>query len=184
MKQIRKWSRIIHRDFGYLFFGATLVYALSGIALNHLSDWNPNYSVEVVEFETTLNLRKSKQIEENIGLLLDEIADRDEYKKHYYPSDQELKIFLSGGSSVMVDLQSGTGYAEFLRKRPLFYQVNYLHYNPQKWWTWFSDIFAGALIILAITGLVMVKGKKGITGRGAWMTALGIIVPLLFLLFS
>ncbi len=184
MKQIRKWSRIIHRDFGYLFFGATLVYALSGIALNHLSDWNPNYSVEVVEFETTLNLRKSKQIEENIGLLLDEIADRDEYKKHYYPSDQELKIFLSGGSSVMVDLQRGTGYAEFLRKRPLFYQVNYLHYNPQKWWTWFSDIFAGALIILAITGLVMVKGKKGITGRGAWMTALGIIVPLLFLLFS
>jgi uncharacterized protein len=184
MKQIRKWSRIIHRDFGYLFFGATLVYALSGIALNHLSDWNPNYSVEVVEFETTLNLRKSKQIEENIGLLLDEIADRDEYKKHYYPSDQELKIFLSGGSSVMVDLQRGTGYAEFLRKRPLFYQVNYLHYNPQKWWAWFSDIFAGALIILAITGLVMVKGKKGITGRGAWMTALGIIVPLLFLLFS
>jgi hypothetical protein len=116
--------------------------------------------------------------------LLDEIADRSDYKKHYYPSSQQLKIFLSGGSSVVVDLETGQGYAEFLRKRPMFYHVNYLHYNPNTWWTWFSDIFAGALIILALTGLVMVKGKKGITGRGAWLTALGIIIPLLFLMIS
>jgi len=184
MKQIRKWSRIIHRDFGYIFFGATLIYALSGIALNHLSDWNPNYSVEITEFETELNLNKSEKVMDNIMLLLDEIDDRDEYKKHYYPSSQELKIFLSGGSSVVVDLESGYGYAEFLRKRPMFYEVNYLHYNPNNWWTWFSDIFAGALIILSLTGLVMIKGKKGITGRGAWLTALGIIIPLLFLFVS
>jgi hypothetical protein len=58
MKQVRKWSRIIHRDFGYIFFGVTLIYALSGIALNHLSDWNPNYSVELTEFETTLDLKQ------------------------------------------------------------------------------------------------------------------------------
>lgn len=174
----------MHRDFGYFFFGATLIYALSGIALNHLSDWNPNYSVEIVEFETKLDLSKSAQVKENVMLLLDEIADRDEYRKHYYPSDQEMKIFLSGGSSVVVDLESGSGYAEFLKKRPMFYQVNYLHYNPNNWWTWFSDIFAGALIVLAITGLVLVKGKKGITGRGAWLTALGIILPLLFLFIS
>jgi hypothetical protein len=184
MKQVRKWSRIIHRDFGYIFFGVTLIYALSGIALNHLSDWNPNYSVELTEFETTLDLNKSAQVEENIMHLLDEIADRSDYKKHYYPSSQQLKIFLSGGSSVVVDLETGQGYAEFLRKRPMFYHVNYLHYNPNTWWTWFSDIFAGALIILALTGLVMVKGKKGITGRGAWLTALGIIIPLLFLMIS
>ncbi len=184
MKQIRKWSRVIHRDFGYLFFGATIIYALSGIALNHLSDWNPNYSVELVEFETELDLGKSADVEKNIMTLLDDIADRDEYKKHYYPSSVELKIFLRGGSSVVVDLENGYGYAEFLRKRPMFYEMNYLHYNPHKWWTWFSDIFAGALIILAITGLIMVKGKKGITGRGAWLTALGIIIPLLFLFIS
>lgn len=184
MKQLRKWSRIIHRDFGYLFFGVTLIYALSGIALNHLSDWNPNYSVEIVEFETQLDLNKSENVKEKVLLLLDKIADRDEYKKHYYPSNDEMKIFLSGGSSVMVDLKTGAGYAEFLKKRPLFYQVNYLHYNPNLWWTWFSDIFAGALITLAITGIIMVKGKKGITGRGAWLTALGIIIPLLFLFLS
>jgi uncharacterized protein len=184
MKQLRKWSRIIHRDFGYIFFGATLIYALSGIALNHLSDWNPNYSVELKEFTTKLDLKKSAQLEENILLLLDEVADREDYKKYYYPSPDQVKIFLSGGSSVVVDLSTGEGYAEFLKKRPLFYHVNYLHYNPYKWWTWFSDIFCGALITLALTGLILVKGKKGITGRGAWLTAFGIIVPLLFLIFS
>ena len=149
-----------------------------------MSDWNPNYSVEITEFNTKLDLNKSAQVKENIMLLLDDIADRTEYKKHYYPDSQELKVFLSGGSSVVVDLENGDGYAEFLRKRPMFYQVNYLHYNPNNWWTWFSDIFAGALIILAITGIIMVKGKKGITGRGAWLTALGIIIPIIFLFLS
>jgi uncharacterized protein len=184
MNFIRKWGRIIHRDFGYFFFGATIIYALSGIALNHLKDWNPSYSVELKEFNTLVNLQKSEEIKENIYKLLDKIANRDDYKSHYYPSQKEIKIFLNGGSSVVVDLTSGKGRAEFLKRRPLFYHVNYLHYNPTKWWTWFSDIFAGALIILAITGIILIKGKKGITGRGAWLTILGIIIPIVFLLLS
>ena len=32
----RKWNRAVHRDFGYLFLGMTIIYALSGIALNHM----------------------------------------------------------------------------------------------------------------------------------------------------
>lgn len=184
MNFIRKWSRIIHRDFGYIFFGATFIYSLSGIALNHIRDWNPNYSVEQTEFVTEINLQKSPTVKENILKLLDEVADRDDYKSHYYRSPEEIKIFLAGGSSVIVDLSTGEGYAEFLKRRALFYQTNYLHYNPNVWWTWFSDIFAGALIIIAITGLVLIKGKKGITGRGAWLTAAGIIIPLVFLFLS
>jgi hypothetical protein len=184
MNLFRKWSRIIHRDFGYFFFGATIIYALSGIALNHLKDWNPNYSVELEEFKTSISLNKSADIKENIFKLLDGVANRDDYKSHYYPSQDKIKIFLNGGSSIVVDLQTGEGQTEFLKRRPLFYHVNYLHYNPSKWWTWFSDIFAGALIILAFTGLILIKGKNGITGRGAWLAALGIIIPIVFLLFS
>ena len=56
MKQLRKWSRILHRDIGFFFIGTTLIYAISGIALNHMADWNPNYSVEVDNFTTSLNL--------------------------------------------------------------------------------------------------------------------------------
>jgi len=184
MKFIRKWSRILHRDFGYFFFGATIIYSLSGIALNHIKDWNPNYSVSRKEFNTKINLEKSVNIKENILKLLDQVANRNDYKSHYYPSTEEIKIFLNGGSSVYVDLETGEGIAEFLKRRPVFYQVNYLHYNPRAWWTWFSDIFAAALILLSFTGIILIKGKNGITGRGAWLTTLGILIPILFLLLS
>ncbi len=183
MGKLRKWNRIIHRDLGYFFFGVTLVYALSGIAINHRNDWNPNYSIENKEFTTELNLQKSDNVKQNILTLLDNIANRDAYKKHYYPNKNKLKIFLKGGSSVVVDLETGKVEAEFITKRFVFFQINYLHYNPNRWWTYFSDIFAVSLITLAITGLFITKGKKGIRGRGAWITITGIIVPLLFLFF-
>jgi len=59
MKFIRKWSKILHRDFGFFFVGATIIYGLSGIALNHLHDWNPNYAVELEDFNTDIQLSKS-----------------------------------------------------------------------------------------------------------------------------
>jgi len=94
-----------------------------------------------------------------------------------------LKIFLKGGSSILINTRSGKGRAEYLKRRPVFYEVNYLHYNPNRIWTWFSDAFAAALIIFAITSLFMLKGKKGIIGRGGIYTLLGIIIPILFLIF-
>lgn len=183
MKTLRKWSRILHRDIGYFFIGTTLIYGISGIALNHMSDWNPNYSIEIKNFETDFNLSNSKDVKERILLLLDNVDHRKNYKKHYYPSNNRLKIFLKGGSSIVVNIINGYGTAEKIKKRPLFFEVNYLHYNPNKIWTWFSDIFAAALILFAITSFFMVKGKKGITGRGGIYTVLGILIPLLFLLF-
>ena len=183
MKQLRKWSRILHRDIGYFFIGTTLIYGLSGIALNHMSDWNPNYSVEIKNFKTAINLEKSDSTKENVLKLLDEVDNRENYKKHYYRNDNQLKIFIKGGSSIIVNIRNGKGYAEYLKKRPIFYEVNYLHYNPNRIWTWFSDIYAAALILFAVTSFFMVKGKKGITGRGGIYAALGILIPLLFLLF-
>ncbi len=182
MKKIRKWSRILHRDIGFFFIGTTIVYALSGIALNHMKDWNPNYSVKVKEFNTSINLTKTPQIESNILNLLDDLNYKGEYRKHYYPDKSTIKIFLDGGSSIMVDLDKGFGRAEYLKKRPVFYSVNYLHYNPNHWWKWFSDIYAVALILFAVTALFMVRGKKGITGAGGIYTILGILIPILFLM--
>ena len=178
----RKWSRILHRDIGYFFIGTSIIYGISGIALNHMSDWNPNYSVTLKSFTTELNLEKNSSIKNNILLLLDDVDRRENYKKHYYKDQNTLKVFLKGGSSLMVNLNSGNGEVEYLKRRAVFYESNYLHYNPNRIWTWFSDAFAAALIVFAITSLFMVKGKKGIKGRGGIYTALGIIIPILFLI--
>jgi hypothetical protein len=183
MKSFRKWSRILHRDIGFFFIGASIIYGISGIALNHLRDWNPNYSVKQVQVETGLSLKKSSDLKNNILKLLDDIDDRGNYKSHYFPDPQYLKIFLAGGSSVIMNVETGHGTAEFLRKRPVFYDANYLHYNPHAWWMWFSDVFAGALIFLALTSIFMVRGNNGAWGRGGFYIALGIIIPVLFLIF-
>ncbi len=91
-------------------------------------------------------------------------------------------IYLKGGH-IDVELSSGDVKLTRVRNRPLFSEVNYLHYNkPKKLWTWFSDLFAFSLILLAISGLIMVRGKKGIKGRNGLLLALGILIPLIFLL--
>ena len=183
MKALRKWSRILHRDIGYFFIFTSLIYGISGIALNHMSDWNPNYSVELKHFTTNLDLGNSSFVKTNILKLLDNIDDSDNYKKHYYPNKNQLKIFLKGGSSIIVNVDNGNGTAEYLKRRPIFYESNFLHYNPNRIWTWFSDAFAAALILFSITSLFMVKGKKGIIGRGGIYLVLGIIIPIVFLMF-
>jgi uncharacterized protein len=184
MKQIRKWSRILHRDFGFLFIGTSIIFGLSGIALNHLADWNPNYSVENKQFKTDIELRKNITTDQNIRALVNSIADTDDMRKYYYPEGNRIKIFLKGGSSIIVNTDNGMGRIELLKRRPLFYQSNFLHYNPNRWWTWFSDAFSASLILFALTSFFMVKGKRGVWGSGGIYTLIGIIIPILFLIFS
>ena len=182
--KLRKLNRDIHRDLGYIFFFITIVYGLSGIALNHLDDWNPNYIIKYSEINVDQNLLIKDQLNKNnvIGLIKKH-ATGEKYKNHYFPDETTLKIFIKGGS-IIIDTETGAGYIETSKRRPVFHQFNYLHYNPRKWWTVISDIYAVSLMLLAITGLFILKGKNGITRRGAWLTALGIVVPIIFLLIN
>jgi len=173
----RKWNKIIHRDFGYFFFGMTIIYALSGIAINHRNDWNPNYII--VEKTISESPKDHKLTKEEVIELLDKYGEKSAYRKHYYPDESRLKIFLHGGVAVM-NTETGEGYIELTRKRLIFREMNYLHYNPTTYWTWYSDIFSGALILLAISGILIPKGSDGLSARGAWLTLLGILIPLIF----
>jgi hypothetical protein len=178
----RKWNRVLHRDFGYFFAATSIIYAISGIALNHIRDWNPNYIISTQQILVD-DVPGKREIDQAWILeLVDQWDQKRNYKKYYFPSPNRIKIFLDGGT-IYLDVITGEGLVEKIRKRPVFYEMNYLHYNPGQLWTWFSDIYAGALVLLSITGLFILKGKNGITGRGAWLTAAGIILPLIFLYF-
>jgi uncharacterized protein len=180
--KIRKWIRIIHRDLGYIFCAMSIIYGLSGIALNHINDWNPDYIIKTRQLILNDPPTKDQVTKESAKALTQVLGSHYDYKSHFYPAPNTLKIFLKQGSAT-INLPSGETYIEEIRRRNVFYEANFLHYNkPKKLWTWFSDIFAGSLILLAISGLFMIHGKKGITGRGAWLTAAGIIIPAIFLL--
>lgn len=183
--KLRKLNSILHRDLGYLFFGMSIIYAISGIALNHLRDWNPNYIIK--NYTVTLNesVTKSDIDKDWVISLLEDLDLSKEYKKHYFPSEQTLKVFLYHGN-VEVNLETNKGSMEIIKKRPVFNQMNFLHYNPGVWWKWFSDIFCVAWIIIALSGLFIIRsGKNSITGwKGITYTVVGILIPLiLFLLY-
>ena len=174
-------NRALHRDLGYLFFGMTIIYAVSGIALNHRHHWNPNYIIT----HDTINVDLPAAVElRNRDLAIDILASlpgQPSYRTHISTAS-EYKIFLDGGS-LTFDPETGEGRLETIRRRRVFYEFNLLHYNrPQRLWTWFSDLYAIGLFTLAVTGLFIIKGRNGIKGRGAWLTAVGVAIPLLLFL--
>lgn len=183
LRIFRKWNRILHRDIGYFFFGMTIIYCVSGIALNHKKDWNPNYDISYKDFTINENLTKSTVTIEWVKSLLKIYHEEDHYKKYFFPDSQTLKIFIDNGS-VSVNLNSREGYIEKISKRPFFFEINFLHYNPGRWWMWFSDIFCVSMIIIAISGLfIIAKSKNSLSKRGIWFVLAGLLIPVLALIF-
>ena len=43
--RLRRWSRNVHRELSFFFSGMLLIYAVSGLVMNHRDTINPNYSV-------------------------------------------------------------------------------------------------------------------------------------------
>ena len=182
-KTLRRWNNAIHRDTGYFFLGMTLIYAISGIVLNHFKSGDfahPDYAKSFREFKAPIP--KGSTIDQAyIDLLLKEIGEEGQYKSHVMGSNY-FKVFLKHGS-VLVDMMNGSAVFEKSTPRYLIKEFNLLHYNNiKKLYTWYSDLYAVAMILLGITGLFVLRGKNGIKWRGAVLAALGIIVPAIFLL--
>ena len=184
-KSMVKACRWIHRHLSFFFAGIVIIYALSGILMNHRDEINPTYSARRIELPSALaeipRAEGSVTVAE-IETLLDEIGEKGRYTKHYYPDERTMKVFLKGGSTLEVDLRTGAGVYDRLRKRPLLGDLVRLHYNPGRWWTYFSDLFAIGLIVITLSGLFLARGKRGIRGVGGLELVLGILIPLLFLL--
>ncbi len=180
----RRWNAAIHRDLGYLCAGFTIVYAVSGVAVNHTADWNPNYSTA----QRTVAL--------DGGVVSGDPSSADFARRCWnawtwrgrrvgrsVPTRRRSRSSWRTGATVTVDLAAGTAALEVVRDRPGLRQANFLHLNhAKKLWTWMADLYAVALALLAVTGLFVLRGRNGITGRGAWLTAAGVAVPVLFLL--
>lgn len=177
----RKVIRILHRDIGYVAVALTIIFSISGIAVNHIDDWNPNY---VIEFDTLKISPMTDSIytgESVRAYVIAELNIKDSIKSHFRPSPEQIDIFLEK-KTISANIKTGIVSIEKIKGRKVFRKMNFLHLNtPKKLWTWISDLFAVALILLAITGLFMIKGRKGFNGRGKWLFALGMLIPILFL---
>ncbi|MGL1956313.1 MAG: PepSY-associated TM helix domain-containing protein [Colwellia sp.] len=174
-------NRELHRDLGYLCIGLTIVFAISGIALNHIDDWNPNYIVN--RFEKAL-LSSQVQNEKLLNQrLLARFRISEPVKASYWEAPKIYKVFFKGGSSLTADFNRQRGVYEKVSPRAVFKQFNQLHLNKSsKGWIIFSDIYAGLLLFLALSSLFMVKGKYSPwRKKRGWLLLVGGLIPAIFI---
>lgn len=180
--KIRKLIRILHRDIGYIAFGLTIIYSISGIAVNHVSDWNPNYNITKETLIIPINLDTTLASTKLVESLTEIFSINDSVKSFFRSGPNSIDIFFNK-KTLSANLERRIAVLEIVESRTLIRETNFLHLNnPKKLWTWVADIFALSLIVLAATGLFMIKGKKGFNGRGKWLALVGIVIPLFFLI--
>lgn len=179
-KRWRAWLRAIHRDFGYVAVGFTVIYALSGLAINHIKDWDPNFT----STEKTLT----------IAPIPDDASDDEAVRRvtdatgtgkpdEVYRAGDEVRLSYASGTQVTAIADTVTVQA---REARFFLRVaNWLHYNRgKKAWTYVADVYAIMLLYLAISGIFMIKGRLGFRWRGALLISAGIAVPLGYVILS
>ena len=178
--KLRRWNLITHRDFGYFFTALILIYSISGIALNHVNDWDSNFLLT----KQTLHLDKVYEvddIDDQLVMKWSKEMGEEKFKLYDSPTPDQVKIYYQD-ATLHVYLTEKEGVFEQVSRRPFFYQTNAIHLNSVKGWKWFADIFAFFLILITITGLFIRKGKKGFRGRGKWFFFAGFIPPIIAVL--
>jgi len=181
---LRPRLRALHRDAGYLGVGLTIVYAVSGIAVNHVKDWDPSFQ----ELERTYRLHQPPVGEDDddaiahsvlAELQIDEAPD-----EVYRVSDDQLDITF-GERALHVTLSSGTVLEQSRQPRLFLRAANFLHLNRGKpAWSYIADGYAALLLFLAISGMWMLPGRRGFWGRGLVLVLIGAAVPIAYVALS
>lgn len=171
----------LHRELGFLAVGLTLVYAVSGIAVNHAHDWNPNYEhVETTSHISPVTLGETPDV---VAAVLQALDLDEPVKNTWRAAPDKLQVFVED-ATLTVNLATGEVVRSALVERPVLYELNFLHLNtPKGAWTIIADVYAGVLVVLAVSGIFLVRGRRGLFGRGGVLMVLGFALPLLYLLW-
>ncbi len=182
--RIRPWLRAIHRDVGYVAVGLTFVYALSGLAVNHLTDWTDGDA----SFKTYSTVHELGPLVGEDSVIADELrrrlAIREVPREVYRQSPEELDVIFDK-RSLHANTQTGHVVDEGQKPRFVLRVANWLHLNRgKKAWTYVADAYAAGLLFLAMSGMFMIAGKKGLLGRGALLVAIGVAIPVAYVTFA
>lgn len=175
-RKVRRLSLSWHRDLGYFFTPLIIIYSVSGIALNHLDDFDPDFVIEKKEIKLPKVYEKSEITDEVVNEF-GKMVGEDEFKIYDFPTDNRLKIYYDN-ASLQITFSTKEGQYDRITKRHVIYETNVLHRNSLHAWKWVADIFAIMLIVISITGAIILKGKYGFKRRGWWLMFAGFILPV------
>ena len=174
------WNSLLHRYLAYFFLGLIVAFSASGIILNHRVDIDPQeYIVETEAIKFDLPEDKLLITDDFFKTALINKKITEDYNS-FRIRDNEIRLYLKD-AFVNIDANTGNGEIDYVRTIPVLGQMTILHKSTNKWWVWFSDIFGIAMLIIAITGMFISKGKFSFKKRGWILTLLGLIFPFIFL---
>jgi len=181
--KLRPLLRSLHRDSGYLGVGLTIVYAISGIAVNHVKDWDPSFQ----DFEHSHQLHSKLTGDSDDALaktVLAELHITETPRDVYRESDEQLDITFDN-RTLHVTLATGAVLEQGQKPRFFLRAANYLHLNRGKpAWRYIADGYAALLLFLAFSGMWMLPGRKGLWGRGIVLVLIGAAVPIAYVTLS
>ena len=177
----RNFFRRWHRDIAYFYVGLIIAFSISGIALNHRTSFNSRQYVAQAE-DFTFQLPQDEELitEEYIKGIRPQIGIENNYRT-FRIRDGALRI-LYEDAQAEIDVKSGVGEKEWLKRRLLLGDMADLHQTTNKWWIWYSDIFGVGMLLIATSGMFIAGGKQSFRKRGWILAAIGLIFPLIFLL--
>jgi hypothetical protein len=180
-KRWRAWLRAIHRDVGYLAIGFTVIYAISGIAQNHIEDWG---EVSYKATERTIEIPAiPAETPDDVAIhTVAAVANLGTPTAKLRAGDEIRLEYASGAKATAIGTQLTIQSRE---RRAFIGAANWLHTaRGKKGWKYVADGFAVFLLYLAISGIFMLKGKLGLRGRGAILIGLGVAVPVIAVMTS
>ncbi|HOU90667.1 MAG TPA: PepSY-associated TM helix domain-containing protein [Polyangiaceae bacterium] len=194
-----------HRDLGYLACGLTVAYAVSGVAVNHEEHWDYNRATRreartigapavilpglTEQRRRELDAAPTAVADAELPALIDAVTARvgrpAPPHNAFFRGPDAMHLYYASGDSDEVVYHPRSGRAELIRRRDrwLLRDLNYLHLNEGRGlWTYVADAYAVVLATLALTGIFIARGRRGLRGRGGLLLALGLVVPLVALL--
>lgn len=189
---IRKW----HWMSSAICFACMLLFAVTGVTLNHAADIEAKPDVKKIEGQLPELMLKVITVSEN-----QKTADLPKAVLDWFKHEKNIslrattaeindgEIYLpqarpGGDAWLSIDLATGDFEYEDTRRGWISY-LNDLHKgrNTGKAWVYFMDLFAVACVIFSVTGFLLLQ-RYADTRAQTWpLVIAGFIVPFLLMLF-
>jgi hypothetical protein len=191
LKQLHQW----HWISAALSLIGMLLFAITGFTLNHAGQIEAQ--PKVVSRKATLPADLLAQLAKGpvegkrplpirVETWLDKAVDADIARREGEWSAEEVYVALARpGGDAWISIDRATGAVEHEKTtRGAISLLNDLHKgrNAGKAWGWFIDVFAGACVIFAVTGLILLQFHARARPLTWPLVAGGLVIPLLLVI--
>ena len=137
-KSLSYWLRVLHRDLGYLMVGVCLIYAVSGILLNHMNGKDPAFRTT----EAAVQLEKGMQAEELLAAW-NRQEDLPPVKRVLSIDESHHRLMLEGGVGVYDAASGCVGTMDDHPPSALLYILPIIQFESKFWSCWIAKIISG-----------------------------------------